>query len=273
MNEWPDGRLTPQETPADPDSTRPMRVYLLGLPIDWITLEGACDWILAALRSEGAGGPDAEGPREPARLVVTLNPEIVVRSRSEDGLAKALHRADLSVADGVGITWAARRARHPLPGRVPGIDLVRRVLEVGGADVKVYLLGGKPGVAFRAAEAVTSTTSAHVVGWRDGYFRRPEQVEGVCREIRDSGANLLLAGLGEDQERFLHENGSRLGVKVMVGVGGTLDVWAGEVRRMPAWTSRLGVEWLFRVVSDTRRWRRVPRLIRFVMLVLTRTRR
>lgn len=252
-----------------------MRVYLLGLPIDWITLEDACEWILAALRtsSEAREGDETPVGPDPARLVVTLNPEIVVRSRSEDALAKALHRADLSVADGVGITWAARRSRHPLPGRVPGIDLVMRVLEVGGADVKVYLLGGKPGVAFRAAEAVKSTTNAQVVGWRDGYFRRPEQVPDVCAEIRQSGANLLLAGLGEDQESFLHENGSRLGVRVMVGVGGTLDVWAGEVKRMPAWTSRLGVEWLFRVVSDTRRWRRIPRLIRFVLLVLTRTRR
>lgn len=252
-----------------------MRVYLLGLPIDWITLEGACDWILAALRApkDAQGGADSMTGSGTARLVVTLNPELVVRSRSEDALAKALHRADLSVADGVGITWAARRSRHPLPGRVPGIDLVRLVLEVGGTDVKVYLLGGKPGVAFRAAEDVKSTTNAEVVGWRDGYFRRPEQVQDVCEEIRRSGANLLLAGLGEDQESFLHENGSRLGVRVMVGVGGTLDVWAGEVKRMPAWTSRLGVEWLFRVVSDTRRWRRIPRLIKFVLLVLTRTRR
>lgn len=262
-----------------------MRVYLLGLPVDWITLEDACDWILEALHGahdEVSGAEDAgaagearltAGANEAARLVVTLNPEIVVRSRTDDALATALHRADLSVADGVGITWAARRARHPLPGRVPGIDLVQRVLELGGASVRVYLLGGKPGVAYRAAEAVERTTGAVVAGWRDGYFRRPEQVADVCREIRESGANLLLAGLGEDQERFLHENAARLGVRVMVGVGGTLDVWAGEVRRMPAWTSKLGVEWLFRVATDVRRWRRLPRLIRFVMLVLTKTRR
>lgn len=241
-----------------------MRVYLLGLPVDWITLEDAAAWILGEL-----------GTREPqpaARLVVTLNPEIVVRSRSDQALATALHRADLSVADGVGITWAARRARHPLPERVPGIDLVQRVLERGGERVKVYLLGGKPGVAYRASQTVAKNAGAQVVGWRDGYFRRPEQAAEVCSEIAASGANLLLAGLGEDQERFLHENAHRLGVAVTVGVGGTLDVWAGEVRRMPAWTTRLGVEWLFRVLTDVRRWRRIPRLWRFAWLVLTKTR-
>lgn len=251
------------EPAARSGAALPMRVYLLGLPVDWITLEDAASWILREL----GGSPTPQ----PARLVVTLNPEIVVRSRSDDALATALHRADLSVADGVGITWAARRARHPLPERVPGIDLMQRVLERGGETVKVYLLGGKPSVAYRAAEAVARSTGAVVVGWRDGHFRRPEQVAEVCAEISASGANLLLAGLGEDQERFLHQNAGKLGVEVAVGVGGTLDVWAGEVRRMPAWTARLGVEWLFRVATDVRRWRRIPRLWRFAWLVLSKT--
>lgn len=242
-----------------------MRVYLFGLPVDSITLEDASHWILKEL--------DEAGSAQPARQVVTLNPEIVVRSRTDAALASALHRADLSVADGVGITWAARRARHPLPGRVPGIDLAQRVLELGGGDVRLYLLGGKPGVAYRAAEAVAKRYGTVIAGWRDGYFRRPEQVAEVCREIRSSGANLLLAGLGEDQERFMHENASETGVGVMIGVGGTFDVWAGEVRRMPAWTTRLGVEWLFRVMGDVRRWRRVPRLWRFAWLVLSKSSR
>jgi N-acetylglucosaminyldiphosphoundecaprenol N-acetyl-beta-D-mannosaminyltransferase len=85
--------------------------------------------------------------------------------------------------------------------------------------------------------------------------------------VAASGANLLLAGLGERQEVFLWRHKRRLGVPVMIGVGGTLDVLAGEARRMPRWSQRLGVEWLLRVGLDPKRWPRALRLARFVAAV------
>ncbi len=240
-----------------------MRTYVLGLPVDTVSLEEAAAWVLSAVKRGRRTG-------ETANLVVTLNPEIAVMSRSDHALGKAIRRADLSVADGVGITWAARRQGVELKGRVPGVDLVSRVLELGGPELQVFLLGGKPGVAEAAARAVTERFGTRVLGVHHGYFRRPGEVEEVCAAVRESGAPLLLAGLGEGQERFLNEHEDDLGATVMIGVGGTLDVLAGKVKRMPRWTTKLGVEWLFRVVLDPRRWRRIPRLWRFVWLVMQR---
>lgn len=245
-----------------------MRHYVLGLPLDALSLHAAADWVL------GATGSDADSavrPSKDSRLVVTLNPEIVVRSREDERLATALRHADLSVADGVGIAWAARLSGYELPGRVPGVDLVQEALARAGDSLSVYLLGGRPGVAEAAAARVAERYGTRVVGTHHGYFTAAEEAE-ICGAVRSSGASLLLAGLGDRQEAFLFENREALGARVMIGVGGTLDVLAGTVRRMPTWTTRLGVEWLFRVLLDPRRWRRLPRLWQFAWLVLQRKR-
>ncbi|MEJ2289763.1 MAG: WecB/TagA/CpsF family glycosyltransferase [Deinococcales bacterium] len=233
------------------------RRRLLGLPVDPLTLQQATAWVLEAVHDERP------------QLVVTLNPEIVVGALDDPALFQALAGTDLSVADGVGIAWALRRQGEPLPERVPGVDLVTEVLREGGPELRVFLLGGRPGVAERAAAEVTRRFGCRVTGTRHGYFRRPDEVSEVCREVEASGSHLLLAGLGPGQERFLWENAPQLGARVLIGVGGTLDVLAGEVRRMPAWSTRLGVEWLLRVGLDPKRWRRIPKLVRFVWTVLT----
>lgn len=241
------------------------REHVLGFPVDAVSLSEAAAWIVQQARAADA----AAAPRRAAgTLVVTLNPEIVVRAASDPALAAALRRADLSVADGVGVAWAARRAGLDLPGRVPGVDLVSEAMRLGGESLRVYFLGGRPGVAEAAARACQARFGVTVAGTQHGYFRRPQETDAVVAAVRRARPDLLLAGLGEGQETFLAEHAPDLGATVMVGVGGTLDVLAGAVRRMPAWTSRLGVEWLFRVASDRRRWRRAPRLARFVAMVL-----
>lgn len=252
----------------------PPRHQVLGYPLDAVSLDDAVSWVLSASSGaaepagvvDGAGGPNGGG-RTP-RLVVTLNPEIVVQAESDERLATALRAANLSVADGIGVAWAARRAGHELPGRVPGVELAFEVMRRGGESLKVYLLGAERGVAERAAAEATRRWGVRVVGSHHGYFSGPDATAAVCAAVRAARPDLLLAGLGEGQERFLHEHAAELGANVMIGVGGTLDVLAGEVKRMPAWTTKLGVEWFFRVVGDRRRWRRVPRLVRFVHLVL-----
>jgi len=204
------------------------------------------------------------------RLVVTLNPEIVVRARSEVRLRAALDRADLTVADGVGLLWAARLTGLRLPGRVPGVELASACLARGGGGLSVFFLGGRPGVAEAAAEEAHRRWGTRVAGARHGYFDHEIDGAAVAHEVGRSGAQLLLAGLGERQEVFLDTHRNALGAGAMIGVGGTLDVLAGVARRTPAWTRRWGVEWAWRVGFDPRRWHRVPRLLRFVGLALRR---
>lgn len=225
-----------------------------------LDLEGAAQWCLNATKDP-----------EP-KLLVTLNPEIIVQAQSQPALHEALLEADLTVADGVGVLWAARQFGGQLSGRVSGVDLVPKILEKAGGNLRVYLLGAKPGVAERAAQTIKERYGAHIVGLRHGYFKQPEDLPLVIDAIRTSGAQLLLAGLGEGQERFLHEHRAELGVPLMIGVGGTLDVLAGEVKRTPLWTRKLGLEWAYRVGFSPSRWHRFPRLLTFIFLVLKRSR-
>ncbi len=230
---------------------------VLGYAVHPVDLEGARTWALAAA-----------APGAPARMIVTLNPEIVVQAAGDPALATALAHADLTVADGVGVAWAARRAGVALPGRVPGVDLAFAVLAAGGPDLPVFFLGGRPGVAEAAAAAAIERWGTVVVGHRHGYFDRAREGAAVAAEVRSSGAGLLLAGLGEGQERFLDQHRDAFGAGCLIGVGGTLDVLAGVARRTPAWTHRWGVEWAWRVGLDPKRWRRAPRLARFAWMVL-----
>ncbi len=205
---------------------------------------------------------------------MTLNPEIIVRARENPELRAALGSAWLTVADGVGVVWAARRAGAELPGRVPGVELVADVLDLGGAGLRVFFLGGRPGVAERAAATAQERWGVSVAGFRDGYFDREQEAGEVAAQIARSGATLLLAALGEDQELFMHRYRHALGdVRAMIGVGGTLDVLAGEVKRTPEFTRRLGIEWLWRVGLDRSRWHRFPRLLRFARMVLSEPRK
>jgi N-acetylglucosaminyldiphosphoundecaprenol N-acetyl-beta-D-mannosaminyltransferase len=229
---------------------------VLGYPVHPVDLDAAVGLVMRA--AEGAT----------PRLVVTLNPEIVVRARSEATLRAALERADLMVADGIGLVWAARHAGVRLPGRVPGVDLATIAMARGGPTLSVFFLGGRPGVAEAAAEAARSRWGVRVAGARHGYFDHATEAAAVAAEVRRSGAQLLLAGLGERQETFLDAHRAAFGAGALIGVGGTLDVLAGVAHRTPAWTRRWGVEWAWRVGFDPRRWHRLPRLARFVWMTL-----
>lgn len=238
----------------------PGKVEVLGYQVASVGLDEASRWVLAAAR-------EADKPR----LVVTLNPEIVVRAEHDRVLLSALTNSDFTVADGVGLLWAARREGHRLPGRVPGVELASRVMELGGADLKVFFLGGGPGVAERAAAAARSRWGVVAAGHHHGFFTGQTETESVVSAVRSASPDLLLAGLGERQEAFLDAHRRELGARVLIGVGGTLDVLAGEARRTPGWTRTLHLEWAWRVGLDRRRWHRIPRLAQFVRLVLSRT--
>ncbi len=229
------------------------RLEVLGLPLDPVGFEEALARIEGFLARPGL---------DP---VVTLNPELVVRAQDDPELVRAVRRASLVTADGVGILWAARRLYGVrLAERVTGVELTEAFLARGGARLSVFFLGGRPGVAERAAENARARWGVRVAGAHHGYF---EDEEAVVQAVRRAAPDLLLVGLGERQEKFVEAHREVLRARVALSVGGTLDVLAGTARRAPAWTRRLGLEWAWRVGTDPRRWRRGFRLVRFWYLV------
>jgi exopolysaccharide biosynthesis WecB/TagA/CpsF family protein len=242
-------------------------ISVLGFPLDVVTLDQAADWLLG----QAAGGAVAGR----ASLAVSFNPELVMRAQQDPAVAEALWAADLTYPDGVGVTWAAQRqgGRQPgsdAPERVAGIDLAERVIELAAErHLSVYLLGAGEGVAEEAARRLAGRFPGLVVaGTRHGFFSSAEEGD-VVASIRSSGAAILLAALGAPkQEVFLHRNRDKLGVRVGLGVGGSFDVWAGNVKRAPAWTQRAKIEWLYRLARDPRRLGRQLVLPRYALEVM-----
>lgn len=232
-----------------------MKINILGVAFDALTLGEAEERADALLRS-GAGG-----------YIVTANPEIVLRCREDAAYAAAVNGAELVLADGVGDLCAARILGTPLPGRVAGSDLVPRLLarlaERGGS---VFLYGARPGVAERAGESLQSACPGlRIAGTENGYISdETALLEALEREKPD----LLLLGLGAPrQELWMAENRQRTPA-VMIGVGGLLDVFAGDIPRAPEAWQRLGLEWLYRLLREPRRFKRVIRLPKILLLAL-----
>lgn len=232
-----------------------MKINILGVAFDALTLGEAEERADALLRS-GAGG-----------YIVTANPEIVLRCREDAAYAAAVNGAELVLADGVGDLCAARILGTPLPGRVAGSDLVPRLLarlaERGGS---VFLYGARPGVAERAGESLQSACPGlRIAGTENGYISdETALLEALEREKPD----LLLLGLGAPrQELWMAKNRQRTPA-VMIGVGGLLDVFAGDIPRAPETWQRLGLEWLYRLLREPRRFKRVIRLPKILFLAL-----
>jgi N-acetylglucosaminyldiphosphoundecaprenol N-acetyl-beta-D-mannosaminyltransferase len=179
-----------------------------------------------------------------------------------------VNRAALSLCDTIGILLASRARGGPIRERVTGIDLIEPLVERGakGEDLRFFFFGGGPGVAERAAIALRQRhPGVTIAGTRDGYFT-PTQSPTIVAQIRASGANVLLAGLGSPkQEYWLEEYLAGTNCGVGIGVGGSFDVLAGTVPRAPRMWRQVGLEWLYRLMREPSRWRRQLALPRFAV--------
>ncbi len=241
-----------------------LRATVLGVEIDRISLSQAAGriegWIEEARRPAPAAG---------ARIVVTPNAEMIYQSQTDPELLEVLRRADLAVPDGSGVVWASRRVGQPVPERVPGVDLAAALLErAARKGYRIYLFGGKPGVAERAAEAMRRAhPGLQIAGCRHGYFGPGDEPE-IVAGIRAAQPDLLCVCLGSPkQEKWIGRNAAATGAAVSIGLGGFLDVWAGDAERAPHWMRNLGLEWLFRLYQEPWRFRRMMVLPKFALAV------
>ena len=230
-----------------------MRTDVLGVAFDNVTLDEAVDRALAMLEEDGP------------HMVATPNPEMVQRAKKDREFAGILSQAELVIPDGVGVVHAAKILGRPLKGRVPGIDFASALMgRMAGTGRRLYLLGAAPGVAEQAAVNLRAAYPGLVVcGARDGYF----QDDGpVIEDIRRARADVVFVCLGAPkQEKWMKRNGGATGAKLLVGLGGCLDVFSGEVQRAPEIFQKLGLEWLHRLVKNPSRAGRMMKLPLFLV--------
>ena len=230
-----------------------MRIHLLGVGIDNIQKSDALQLITHRIE------------KNLYTVVYTPNPIMIRRAMRDADFRRILNRAHLNLADGVGLSIGATLMSLPRPPRVAGIEFGQSLLALAEKKGwRVFLLGAKPGVAQKAAEKLRQKYPHLVVcGTHHGYFKDFES-DAVCRAIKMSQPDILLVCLGSPrQERWIAEHRPH-GVLVAAALGGSLDVWAGNTRRAPHLVSAVGMEWLWRMCLEPKRFVGLPDMIGFL---------
>lgn len=201
--------------------------------------------------------------------IITLNAEILYKATHEAELMQIINQAHLVTPDGAGILWAAKQLGQPMAERVTGIDLLQNIArEAPKASWRLYLHGGAPGVAAKAADNLRAKhPGIQIVGISHGFIPQEKQ-QALLEDIKKAKPHILLVALGAPkQEYWIKENLKSLGVPVAIGVGGSFDVIAGNVKRAPQWMQKIQLEWLYRFIKEPWRFKRMLALPKFMVAV------
>ncbi|MGI6455896.1 MAG: WecB/TagA/CpsF family glycosyltransferase [bacterium] len=223
------------------------QILLFGIPIQNVTMEQAVAQIQAGLRSHACD------------TIIFVNAHCVNVAHRDAEYQKILLENSYNYADGVGMQIAAQLFGTPLVDNVNGTDLFPRLCpELEKIQARIFLLGGAPGVAEILQERMEERYAGiRITGTHHGYFS-PDEQEQIIKNIRASGAELLLVAMGVPlQEKWIAAWGEQTGVRVAMAVGGLFNFYSGRIPRAPKWMRRLGLEWLHRMFQEPRRlWKR-----------------
>ena len=239
------------------------KVNILGVNVCKVTYDEAVDKIYKMLNEKGN------------HAVFTPNSEIILMAHKDEDFCNILNSADLLTADGIGVVYASKILKNPVPERVAGYDMACGIIDkIAESGHRLYLFGGKPGVAELAEEKLKEKYPLlNIVGKRNGYFS-PDEVDSIIEDINQSGADLLFVCLGAPtQEKWIYANREKLSCHVMMGIGGSLDVFAGTAQRAPHIWCKLGLEWLYRLIKEPWRFPRMMALPKFGFTVLFKGKR
>ena len=233
------------------------QVNILGVNVDAVTMAEAVAHVTAAMDVRANV------------MIATANAEMIMRATHDEELRDILNAAALVVPDGAGTVWAARHLGHAMPERVAGYDLAQELLRRAPAEGRrIYFFGAAPGVAEKAKEKAEQLyPGIEIVGVRNGFFS-PADNAAIIAEIKAAHPDLLLVALGvPKQEKWIAAHLAALDVPAAIGVGGTLDVMAGVMKRAPYWMQKAKLEWLFRGLMQPKRAGRLLALPKFVLKV------
>ena len=240
------------------------RTRILGVPVDLVDEQEAMSIYRELMQTERCS------------LIVTPNSEIIVNASKDDDLKRIIEEADLIIPDGIGLVYASKILGMPLKERVTGIDFLDSILGcLEEKDLSVFFLGSKPennnspGIAELAAENIKKKyQNLRVAGTHHGYFKESDEEE-IINKINDSEADFLCVAMGSPkQEKFIACHRSKLKARCAIGVGGSLDVWAGTLKRAPEFFQSHGLEWLYRLIQEPRRYKRMAALPLFIIKIV-----
>lgn len=233
-----------------------MKVNVLGTLVDNITKEEALDTFFEYLDSGKTN------------TLYTPNAEICMEAYKNTSFREVLNRGTLVIPDGQGVVLASRILGNPVKEKVGGFKLILSIFE-SNRPVSCYLLGAKPGVTDKAKNVINEKYgNVTVCGHRNGYFSE-EEVPGIIQEINDSKAKFLMVALGPPkQELFIDRYRDEIRCNVIMGVGGSIDVIAGVVKKTPDIFVKLSLEWFHRLITQPKRLKRMLKIPAFLLVCM-----
>lgn len=235
-----------------------MKINVMGVNFDNVTMEEAMDQARTIL------------DKGETVYVVTPNSEIVYEAMHNEEMMALLNGAALVLPDGAGVVLGSKILGTPLKQKVAGVEFADHLMDVLiEKNQKLYLLGSKPGIAEMAAEKMLEKhPGLQICGMADGYFKDENE---VVAKVNAAGADVLFVCLGAPkQELFMKNHMDELNVKMMIGLGGSLDSFAGTVKRAPRWMIKINLEWLYRLLKEPKRLGRMMRLPKFILAVMAK---
>lgn len=233
-----------------------MSVELLGLNIDNYSFDEAVE--KAKMLIDG----------QKVAQVVTINPEMFHQAEKNSSFANIIKEAEMVIPDGVGVKIALKILGYNVH-RIPGIDFAKKLLvEASSSGIPVAIIGAKQDVVENAVRNLQQEINGlNIVYYHDGYFNNSEV---IYNDIKVKAPKLILVALGSPkQEEFIYKAKSILNSCLMIGIGGSLDVWSGNLKRAPKIFQILGLEWLYRTICQPSRLKRIfPTLPLFLIKVL-----
>lgn len=236
------------------------RVKIFGVEIDNLTLDEIGEKTKTLVNTSNKS----------CNLVVAPNVEFIMHAQKDKEFFDILKSAKLATPDSVGVTIAGKKQKKPFKERIPGQSYLRKVFEVGEREGwTFYLLGGEGDVPKKAKEHLEGIyPKAKIVGFHEGFFKEDSE-EKVIEEINSLKPNVLFVAMGAPmQEKWIYENKYKLKVDIAAGQGGTFDYEAGTVKRAPVWMQKCGIEWLWRLIKEPKRIKRMVVLPIFFLKVL-----
>lgn len=203
-------------------------------------------------------------------MIFTPNGEMLLNAVKNRKLEDILNEAQLVIPDGIGVVIASKFYGTPLQERVTGVDLTYKILAIAAEKgSKVYILGAAKEVVSAAADKIRERYKGiNIVGLRDGYFSEDEEGE-IIEDINEKEAEILLVALGvPKQEFFIYKYKAEIKAKLAIGIGGSLDVISGRLKRAPEFYQKAGLEWLYRLIQEPSRFKRILSLPKFILLAL-----